>query len=351
MPSRECRRICGPRDADRAESPETRVREIRLTLVSQLLSHLCYAASYLIEIPFTLSQLADAVPMNASPRAVLVTGCSSGIGRVIAEILASHGFRVFASVRCDDKAAELTALENPLLTPVILDVCNEEQVTQVIGQLAEQLPAGLYGLVNNAGVGLAAATELTSCDDLRHVLEVNTVAPLRMIQYCLPLLRKGRGRIVNVSSMNGLLALPMVGAYSASKHALEALSDTLRVELKPWRIPVCLIRPGQVRTPIFGKTRTQIAERSAQIPEGLAGSYATLYHRANKFNDRGAQSPTHPEVVAKKVVHALEARWPRTHYHVGWDALGMRIAKRCLPPWFIDRSLARIMGMLRRAKS
>jgi NAD(P)-dependent dehydrogenase (short-subunit alcohol dehydrogenase family) len=286
--------------------------------------------------------------MDPVPRAVLVTGCSSGIGRATAQRLAGRGFRVFAGVRSEAQGADLVALGSPLLTPIPLEVLDAGQVERALQTIEAESPRGLFGLVNNAGVGFAAAAELTTADELRAVLEVNTVAPFVLTQRCLPLLRRGGGRIVNVSSMNGVLTLPMTAAYSASKQALEGLSDALRAELMPWRIPVSLVRPGQVRTPIFAKTRDQIAEQTARIPPELREPYEAFYRRAAHFNERGTHAQTQPDDVAKKVLCALESRWPRTHYHVGWDALGMRLAMRCLPVWVLDRLLARMMGLLRR---
>lgn len=283
--------------------------------------------------------------MNPCPRTVLVTGCSSGIGRVIAALLAEKGFQVFAGVRRECQAEELASLKLPHLTPVVLDVLNQHHITGVVQMIGEATSGQLYGLVNNAGMGLATATELTSCDELRQLLEVNTIAPLAIIQQCLPLLRACKGRIVNISSMNGTMALPMVGAYSASKFALEAISDTLRVELRPWGVTVSLIRPGQIRTPIFAKARTQIADSQQQIPDALRRGYDEFYRRANYFNERGAKSRTPPDAVARAALKALQARWPLTHYHVGWDAFGMRLAKN-LPSRLVDRALARVMGLM-----
>jgi NAD(P)-dependent dehydrogenase (short-subunit alcohol dehydrogenase family) len=287
--------------------------------------------------------------MDNSCRAVLVTGCSSGIGRAIALLLAQSGYRVFAGVKHSEQAVELAVLQPTNLFPLLLDVTDTGAIQRASETLAMAAPQGLYALVNNAGVGLASAVEFTSPAELRRLFDVNTIGPLELIQELLPQLRRGHGRIVNISSMNGTMALPLVGGYSATKFALEALSDTLRVELRPWRIPVTLIRPGQVRTPIFVKARTQIQRGAQALPDPLRGTYEELYHRGADFNERGNKSRTAPEDVARVVLRAIEARWPRTHYLVGWDALGMKLAK-ILPPWLVDRGLAHVMGLHRRAK-
>lgn len=281
--------------------------------------------------------------MTENTSTVLVTGCSSGIGRATAVALAENGYRTLATVRSEQLLNELRALDMPLLQPLLLDVTNEDDVARVRQHVEELCPDGLYALVNNAGAGLPAAVELSSIDEVRRLLEVNTLGPLRMIQEFLPLLRAGGGRIINVSSMNGTVALPMVGAYSASKFALEALSDTLRVELRPWKIPVVIIRPGQVKTSIFAKARKNLSLQRQRIPQELRNGYEALYDRAGEFNERGAQSRTTPEMAAQTVVRSIKARWPSTHYLVGPDAWGMQLAKSLMPTRLLDRILARVM--------
>ena len=282
--------------------------------------------------------------MDESLPAVLVTGATSGIGLATARLLASRGYHVYAGMRCDRGRCAIEACKSPNLKPVWLDVTQPEHVERLMPELRELCPSGLYGLVNNAGIGPPGAVELTDIDELRRIFEVNTLAPLRMIQACLPLLREGRGRVVNISSMNGYISLPMVGAYSASKFALEALSDALRVELRPWNIPISLIRPGQVGTAIFDKARLALLERTQAIPPELADGYGKLYERAAKFNERGAKSATPPEAVARAVLRALNARRPRLHYAVGADALGLQFARAMLPTRWLDSLIAAISG-------
>jgi len=278
---------------------------------------------------------------------VLVTGCSSGIGRATAILLASSGFQVVAGVRREEPLRELEGLRLPQLFPVMLDVTQDADVARCVADISQRCPNGLFALVNNAGIGLPVAVELSQLDDVRQMFEVNSISPLRMIQHCLPLLRRTHGRIINMSSMNGTMALPMVGVYSASKFALEALSDALRVELRPWQISVSLIRPGQVRTSIFDKAREDLERGAGQIPEELRSGYDVMYAKAGDFNERGAKALTSPEQVARTVLGALRARRPRTHYTVGLDAQGMQCAKWLIPQRLLDRVLARVMGVLK----
>jgi NAD(P)-dependent dehydrogenase (short-subunit alcohol dehydrogenase family) len=282
--------------------------------------------------------------MDQSPPTVLVTGASSGIGLATAQLLACKGFRVLAGVRCERGEKSIAGCKEPNLTPVWLDVTQAEHVDRLIPEIKQLAPSGLYALVNNAGIGPPSAVELTDLDELRRVLEVNTLAPLRMIQACLPLLREGGGRIINISSMNGAIALPMVGAYSASKFALEALSDALRIELRPWNIPISLIRPGQVGTEIFTKARSALQQRTQEIPPELRDGYEKLYARAAKFNERGAKAATPPAAVARVVLKALRARRPRLHYMVGADARGLQLARTLVPTRWLDSFIALLAG-------
>jgi NAD(P)-dependent dehydrogenase (short-subunit alcohol dehydrogenase family) len=283
--------------------------------------------------------------MNESRPAVLVTGASSGIGLATAQLLAQAGYHVLAGVRGEVGRAAVLADGDQHVTPLMLDVTRPEDVERLLPELRRLCPSGLFALVNNAGIGPPQAVELTDLDEFRRVLEVNTVSPLRMIQACLPLLREGRGRIVNISSMNGYIAMPMIGAYSASKFALEALSDALRIELRPWGIPVSVIRPGQVRTPIFDKARLALEERGKVLPQELAGGYGTLYARALKVNERGAKAATSTRAVAKAVLKALRSRRPKTHYVVGADAFGLQFLQAAIPVKWMDSLMGNVMGL------
>ena len=285
--------------------------------------------------------------MDQNLPTVLVTGASSGIGLATAKLLAASGYRVFAGVRSEAGQAAIREAGLASLTPVWLDVTDAEQVRRAIAEVEAAAPGGLFALVNNAGIGLPSVVEFTDIDELRGVLEVNTLAPLRMIQVCLPLLRRGSGRIVNISSMNGAVALPMVGGYSASKFALEALSNTLRIELRPWKIPVTVIRPGQVRTAIFDKARTALQERSQQLPAALEPGYGPLFSRCASLNERGAKRGASPEKVAGAVLKALRARSPRLHYLVGADAIWLDIGLDVLPTKLLNRLIARISGVMK----
>src|SRR3990172_8450526 len=185
-------------------------------------------------------------------RCVVITGASTGIGEACALRLDKLGWRVFARVRKEADAERLKNEGSERLTPAFIDVTDEgsimkaeETVRAVVGE------AGLAGLGDNAGVGIHGPLEFLPIEDLRRQLEVNTIGQIAVTQAFLPLIRKGRGRIVNIGSIGGKMATPFLGPYAASKFAMEALTDSLRQELRPWDIHVAIVEPGSIATPIW----------------------------------------------------------------------------------------------------
>jgi NAD(P)-dependent dehydrogenase (short-subunit alcohol dehydrogenase family) len=269
------------------------------------------------------------LPSTSSPeRAVLVTGASSGIGEACARRLVRAGWRVYAGVRTRGAAPEGT-------TEVLLEVTDTASIEAAAGEIDE-----LHGLVNNAGIAIAVPLELLPLDQLRRQLEVNVVGQLAVTRAFLPTLRETRGRIVNVSSISGRSALPFLGAYAASKFALEAISDSLRVELAPFGIRVSVVEPGTIATPIWGKGAALADEILAASPQEQAELYraraAAFRRTAAERARRGASA----DAVARAVEHALTARRPRARYLVGRDAKTRARLQR-LPTRMRDRLLAR----------
>lgn len=279
--------------------------------------------------------------------AVLITGASKGIGRATALHLDALGFRVLAGVRSEDDAAALRSEGSERLEPVFLDVTDEESVTVAAETTRRSAPGGLAGLVNNAGMVVAGPLELLPPEAIRRQLDVNAVGPVAVAQAMLPLLRAGAGgearpvpgRIVNVSSANGRVATPWAGAYAASKFALEALSDALRMELRPWGIPVSVVQPGAIDTPIWRRS----FERAVRNLDGVAPERKELYGRTlEKLERRQGRGPSHAipaERVARVIARALTARRPKTRYLVGREAW-LAAAVAPLP----DRLRDRILG-------
>ena len=270
---------------------------------------------------------------------VLVTGASSGIGEATALHLKELGFDVVAAVRKDADAERLAGRG---LRTVKLDVTD----TDSIEAARDELGGGpLAGLVNNAGIAVAAPLEFLPLDQLRHQLEVNLIGQLAVTQRFLPALRAGQGRIVNVSSIGGRVALPLVGAYHASKFALEAISDTLRRELLSQGVDVIVIEPGGVKTPIWTKGDELATELAADLPPEGRRLYGSLIAAIRKQTAKIAtETGVEPRVVAEAIGHALTAKRPRARYLVGRDAKMRAPVAAVLPDRLMDRIVARTLG-------
>ncbi|OGO42593.1 MAG: hypothetical protein A2Z04_03290, partial [Chloroflexi bacterium RBG_16_57_9] len=213
---------------------------------------------------------------------VMITGCSSGIGRATALILAEKGWRVFASARCLETVGDLASDH---LAPLCLDVTDEASMAAAVKHTLAQ--AGrIDALVNNAGYAQAGPLEEVDTDEVRRQFETNTFGPLRLAQLVLPTMRaQGSGRIVNVSTMGGRVVIPFLGLYNASKFALEAMSDALRIETRPFGVQVIVIEPGGTRTN-FNAAATQHAQRF------IAGADSPYYRYLVPFNRFIAQTET-----------------------------------------------------------
>jgi NAD(P)-dependent dehydrogenase (short-subunit alcohol dehydrogenase family) len=261
---------------------------------------------------------------------VVITGASSGIGEACALRLDELGYRVFAGVRRAEDAERLAQATSERLEPVILDVTDPEAIQAAARRVAEALGTEpLVGLINNAGIAVGGPLEFVPLAELRKQLEVNVVGPVALAQAFLPLLRRGSGRIVQMGSVSGRFASPFLGPYSASKFALEALSDALRVELRPWGIHVSIIEPGVIATPIWKKSLAAADETMTEMPPALEELYGEMLGAV-----RGEVEGLHgiPAArVADAVVHALTAARPRPRYHVVGPSARLRLALAYLP--------------------
>ncbi len=267
--------------------------------------------------------------MDLGKGAVVVTGAATGIGAACALHLDGLGYAVFAGVRRAEDGARLRARASARLTPVVLDVTDAASIASATDMITREVgDAGVQGLVNNAGIAVAGPLEFLPIAELRRQLEVNVIGQLAVTQALLPLIRRGHGRIVNIGSISGKIAGPLVGAYAASKFALEALTDSLRRELRPWGIPVAIIEPGVTATPIWQKSLAAGDDLAADLPPQAMKLYGAAIQGARRgaqHNAKGGGTP--PAVVARAVTHALTARRPRLRYPTGRDArLGALIA-------------------------
>jgi NAD(P)-dependent dehydrogenase (short-subunit alcohol dehydrogenase family) len=276
-------------------------------------------------------------------RTALISGASTGIGRATAVRLANAGWDVFAGVRRVDDGEALRA-ESGRINPVILDVTSQTTIDAAAATVREVVGGGgLHGLVNNAGITVQGPLEFLPVDDLRRQLEVNVIGQVALTQAVMPDIRAARGRIVNMSSVGGRVAHPFVGPYNASKFAIEAFTDSLRKELRPWGIDVIVVEPGSMATEIWDKgarTADDLLEKIGPRGRELYGKQLEkLRAVAAKTGERGGS----PDNVAKVVEKALTAERPRTRYLVGPDARAQVVLSTILSDRAFDRLEARFL--------
>jgi NAD(P)-dependent dehydrogenase (short-subunit alcohol dehydrogenase family) len=271
-----------------------------------------------------------------STTSVFITGASSGIGRDCALTLDRAGSRVFAGVRNERDAQALRDLASPKLTPVLCDVTDYASVASAAQRVRELLAGeGLDGLINNAGVSVSGPLELLPMSQLEMQMSVNVTGQVAVTQAFLPLLRQSRGRIVFMGSESGLATLPLLGAYSASKHALEAVANAFRLELHRFGIHVALIEPGSIKTAIWGKA-VDSGIRSLKDDPELRALYAAELPLLTEMPKLAETMAVAPSAVTRAVRHALSARWPKARYLVGLEARALTLFIALTPTWLSD---------------
>lgn len=254
-------------------------------------------------------------------RGVLVSGASTGIGRACALRLDRAGWCVFAGVRKDSDGEALRASSSDRLTPVMLDVTEQHTIDAAHQHVQATMgDAGLAGLVNNAGIGTGGPVEFLPLETYRAVMEVNYFGHIAVTQKFLPMVRKAQGRIVFTSSIGGKISNPFMSVYTGSKHALEALADSLRLEVAPHGVHVSLIEPGAIKTPMLRR----VEETRDEMLDAIPPHAAHLYREAGEalvdaFIDM-ARNALDPDAAAEVIERALTARRPKPRYLVGRDA-------------------------------
>jgi NAD(P)-dependent dehydrogenase (short-subunit alcohol dehydrogenase family) len=278
-------------------------------------------------------------------RNAVVTGASSGIGLAIARELTARGFRVFGSVRREGDGLRLAGELGPAFVPVVFDVTDAGAVEAAAAAVGKACgDDGVAGLVNNAGIAVAGPLLYVPAGDLTRQMAVNVVGVMSVSKAFFPLLVRARvaglsPRIVNISSVSGRIASPFLGPYAASKHALEALSDSLRRELLMHGVDVIVVQPGRVETPIWGK--------SADIGPYAGTEYAAALASLSEIVTR-RKGLLPARAVARTVANALVARRPRTRYVVVSGRVGAWWLPRLLPDRWLDRLAAARLGIGRR---
>jgi NAD(P)-dependent dehydrogenase (short-subunit alcohol dehydrogenase family) len=282
-------------------------------------------------------------------RAALVTGASTGIGRATALLLARDGYTVFAGVRReqDGDAVRTEAQGAPGdLEPLLLDVTDPDAIAAAVVAIRDETRGrGIDALVNNAGSAHTGPLEFVELDDVRRQFEVNLIGQLAVTQAMLPMLRQTRGRIVNVTSIGGLVATPFYGPYAASKFALEAFSDCLRTELKPWGIRTIAIEPGSIATEIWNSGQAIADEARESMPPEAEALYGKALDAVIRISAETGARGIPPEEAARVIHKAITARRPRARYLVGRDAHGMKHLSRLLPDRVWDAIIRRALRL------
>ncbi|MEP7137611.1 MAG: SDR family oxidoreductase [Chloroflexota bacterium] len=278
-------------------------------------------------------------------KSVVVTGVSTGIGWGITKVLIQNGFRVFGSVRRIQDAERLKAEFGEAFLPLTFDVTDEKNVHAAARRVRDQLNGEtLFGLVNNAGIAVPAPLMHLPIDQFRHQMEVNVIGQLIVTQAFLPLLGADRslqgkpGRIINISSASGKRGSPFVGAYVASKHALEGLSESLRIELMLYGIDVIIVGPGAVATPIWDKAEQE------DVSPYMATEYGKSGDMFKKYMVKVGRKGYPPEKVGEVVWQALTAAKPRVRYAVVPGNPISQMIQSLLPKRVIDNIIAKNLG-------
>jgi NAD(P)-dependent dehydrogenase (short-subunit alcohol dehydrogenase family) len=273
-------------------------------------------------------------------RSILITGCSSGIGLDCAIALKQRGYRVFA---CARKMADVEKLNAFGLEGVQLDVNDAVSMQRALDTITARTGGTLDALFNNAGFLQAGAIEDLSRDMIRAQFETNVFGPMELIRLVLPIMRKqGHGRIIQNSSILGVITLPYYGAYNASKYALEGFSATLRQECRGTGIFVSIINPGPIASRLRENAFQLYQQTLAQQPGSThAKAYEQMEQSYFQPSERDQKVMQNPSAVTKKLLHALESSHPHTHYFIGWPAIFLSILRRLLPDKALDWLLAK----------
>jgi len=284
--------------------------------------------------------------MEQGKGAIFVTGASTGIGRATALELAKLGYPVFASVRQKKDADDLQKAASGKLTPVLMDVMDEDSIARARDEIVGALGGkGLWGLVNNAGISFRAPLEYTPMADFRRLYDANVFGLLAVTQAFLPLIRQSRGRIVNVSSLTSLWVTPFHGIYSSAKMAVNGISEALRMELLPHGVKVILMIYGGVQTALWDRVEKATTDLACKFPPEFSELYAARQRRAFEYFASAGRSGILPEQAAEPIIDALTSPHPKRIYLAGPGAKPARILTRLLPGPLKERFIMKSMGL------
>lgn len=274
---------------------------------------------------------------------IFITGATGGIGSAIVKKLTELGYTVLAGVRSKEQGKRLKKEISPNIVPIEMDITISSSVEAASLEVGKFLGNnGIDGLINNAGCIIQGPMELLSLDEIKYQFDVNVFGQIAVTQALLPFIRKNSGRVINIGAVTGKTAMPFIGALSASKHAMEALTDALRVELKPWNIHVTMIQPAAIDTSIFEKANAASDRSLQQVPSEKLALYESALAAYHSTIAKQPVSPT--DVVVKAVIEALSAKTPKTRYAVGRGAR-LVVTISHLPDRLRDRLLMSSLGL------
>ena len=285
---------------------------------------------------------------TSESRAVVVTGTSSGIGRACALVLSRNGFTVFAAVRKPEDGERLRKEAGERVIPLQMDVTDHDGIAaaaRFTASTLRQLGQSLFALVNNAGIGVSAPLEFQPIGDIRTCFEVNVIGQIAVTQAFLPLLRETRGRIVNICSVGDRIAIPFGGTLNGGKSAFARMSESLRMELRPWGMHVVIIDPGSIATPAVDKTLGDpdgMLRRMSPDAERLYGKFFRTFMQRAAARERKGSSP---DVVANAVLSAIRDEKPHRRYVVGKNARVLATLPKVVPAPLLDRLRLKLFGM------
>lgn len=284
--------------------------------------------------------------MLNSPKSVVITGASSGIGRASVALMSQAGWQVFATVRKAADQQKLQQVYGENVIPIVMDVQDESSIQAAAQQIATHLNGrGLDGLVNCAGIGVVRPVEYASLQDIRQTYEVNVFGQIAVSQALLHLLRRNRGRIVNITSVGVNIAIPFGGLLNSSKSAFAMLSDSMRLELRPFGVRVIAIEPGAISTPAVEKTLGDIERVIESLPAEARMQYGEMLRTFGRQAYTREKNGSSPNVVADAVLHALSSTRPRIRYRVGKHAKLLATLPKLLPESVLDALRARMFGL------
>jgi NAD(P)-dependent dehydrogenase (short-subunit alcohol dehydrogenase family) len=289
---------------------------------------------------------------------ILITGTSTGLGRAATFTLAENGYRVLAAVR---KQADIESILAEAETrgvagfvePIILDVTDAGQIAAAVEIVSTRIAGGgrLHAIVHNAGAQLAGPIETMPLSEWRSLFDVLLFGPIALTQQLLPQLRASGGRVINVTSIGGIMPGPMIAAYQAAKAAFEAVSDSMRMEFAPFGVHVCAVAPGAISTPMLNQSPDQLNGIADTIPKRLQPVYGDTIRAFAKTVASAQRFSTSPEKASQTILRAVTAARPRTRYLIGTDAKLFAFLKRNVPDRWMDAITFRLIGLPRRVKN